>query len=144
VKHRAVSNSQARHQLWGIQDSTNLGYREVADQTLIVALGWDGLDLPYLLQCRWHPGLDISHERLDRRESGVARRCTAAALLLNVEQKFEQHGGIDVLEAQLGWLLFQPFAGEREQQSEGVGVRLPGVGAETPFYWHVFPEKGRD
>jgi hypothetical protein len=106
VKHRTVSNSEARRHVWGIQDSTNLGYREVADQALIMALGWDGLDLPYLLQCRWHPGLGISHERLDRRESGVACRRTAAAVLLNVGQKFEQHGGIDVLEAQLGWLPF--------------------------------------
>jgi hypothetical protein len=107
-----------------------------------MALCWDGLDLPYLLQCRWHPRLHISHKYLDGRESGVACRRTAAAVLLNVGQEFEQHGGIDVLEAQLGWLPFQPFAGEREQQPEGMGVRLAGVGTETPFYRHVLPEKG--
>jgi len=71
---------------------------------------------------------------LTGRESGVACRRTAAAVLLNVGQEFEAAWLASMCSRhQLGWLPFQPFAGEREQQPEGMGVRLAGVGTENPF-----------
>jgi hypothetical protein len=66
-----------------------------------MAFSSDSMDLPRLCQGGWHPELDIPHEGLDCCESSVARGRGVAALFLDVSEKAESKGGIDLFEADL-------------------------------------------
>jgi hypothetical protein len=57
-------------------------------------------------------------------------------------QEVEHQSGIDVFEAKLGGSSAKTFAGENEQQPEGVRVSLARMGAIAPLDRHVFAQEG--
>ena len=144
MQHGAIPNTEARRQIWCVEDRPHLVHREVTHQGLIVALCRDGVDLPDLVQSGWHAELDVAHEGLDRRKSRIAGRRAVTTVLLDVGQEAEHQCGVDVFEAELRGLLLQTFAGKEEQQSKGVGVSLAGLRAVAPLDRHVFAEEGGD
>jgi hypothetical protein len=63
----------------------------VADQLLVVAFVWNGVDLTDLLKARWMSILDVTQERLNRRKSKVSRSGTIFSLVLDVYQEVLDH-----------------------------------------------------
>jgi hypothetical protein len=52
-------------------------------------LGGDGMDLTDLLQSRRHAVFDVTHERLDRRQTQIAGGRSIAALALDVTEEVQ-------------------------------------------------------
>jgi hypothetical protein len=77
VQHSAISNTEARRQIRGVEDCPHLADREVPHQRLVIALYRNGVDLPNLFQGGGDAEFDVPHERLDRCKPRIVERCVA-------------------------------------------------------------------
>jgi hypothetical protein len=75
--------------------------------------------------------LDISHERFDGGQPDVPRHGSVFALGLDVLQKCDDQGGVDLLQVQLRWILTQSRGGVLKQQAERVRVGVAGMFARA-------------
>ena len=87
MHHRPIPHTRSCRQVGRVQDRAHLVHGQMADELLVVALDRNGLDLPHLLQRRWHMMLDVAHERLDGGEPQIAGGGAISPLPLDVREE---------------------------------------------------------
>ena len=65
VKHRAVAEAEAHGHVRRADERADLSHRKVPHERLVVALIWDGVDLPDLRECGGYAELDVSLSDLE-------------------------------------------------------------------------------
>jgi hypothetical protein len=92
----------------------------------------------------WSMSFDVPHERVDGGQASVSRGRTVLPVALEVLQERQHELRVQLLDVQLGGPGPEPLAGEVEEESERVGVRLAGARALALLDGEVLAEEGRE
>src|ERR1700680_2502852 len=103
MQHRSIADSQARRNVWRIQNRTDFVHRQMLNELVLVAFGGDRTDLAHLLQNGGDTVFHITHEGLDRGQSHIAGCSTVAALAFDMDKEVLDQSSIKLLEVKLRW-----------------------------------------
>jgi len=107
-----------------------------------MAFAWYGKDALAAQSMGWFMQRNVSEERVDRRQSGVASSGAVTTFSLEMLEELADKGGVEILDPQGRRRLFEPLRCELQQDPEGVTVSSYGVGARLSLLEQPFGEEG--
>ena len=100
MEHRAVAQAVPGGRVRRMQDRLHFLDRQMPDQPRLRPFGWDGEDALNLLDRGGLTEFHEVHERLDRRQPDVAGARAIGAVRLEMIQKADDQGRVDLLQGQ--------------------------------------------
>src|SRR5215470_13931740 len=82
------------------------------------------MDAARLVETGWHPVFQVTEERVDCCETGIASSCRVAARLLQMPQECQDQWRIKPLDLDLCRLDLEAVCGEAQQELEALSIGL--------------------
>ena len=138
----AVSPARPAARVGSGQQRLDLFAAQKVDGPACVAFARDGEDALAEQGLGRLPKSHVPEEGVNRGEAGVAGAGAVAPGALQMLQEVSDQGGVELLDREVGGGLAQSFAGEPEEQAEGIPVPGNGMGAGLPLAEQALLEEG--